>query len=126
VANTRYYRGSSRSIYCTVHEPKSVERVEFTAWITAKGYVGFAGDSTAVRDHVFVLPGGANPFLLRRAEQSYLLVDCCSVHGMMNGEIVKLCGRGNCPCKILKPDKTLAFSTRFRSTCFGYELIELD
>jgi hypothetical protein len=73
-----------------------VEQCQF--FITENGYLGMIGGgcNAKVGDHVYVLHGGATPFLLRRQEDAdssqtnrYRLKGPCYLGGYMYGEALQ-------------------------------------
>ena len=57
---------------------------------TKAGYMGICPASTAVGDQVCLLSGSQVPYILRQNDQRYQLVGECYVHGIMDGEIVRM------------------------------------
>lgn len=53
---------------------------------TEKGYIGLAGKSVEVGDHVVLVEGLETPLVLRRKGEQWKIVGDCYVHGVMNGE----------------------------------------
>lgn len=84
----------------TIHQNLSRRRL----FITEKGYMGLAPESTMVGDHVVVLRGCSIPLIFRH--ESFTGLECkwtetqgrligeCYVHGIMDGEAVQMAERG--------------------------------
>lgn len=65
-------------------------RVFFT---TSQGYMGFAAPGTKPGDHVSILGGGWTPFVLRESPgRFYTMLGESYVHGLMDGESLKVSG----------------------------------
>jgi hypothetical protein len=61
---------------------------------TKKNYLGIAAESIEKGDAVWVLAGSAVPLVLRPVEDGgWKLVGETYIHGIMNGEVVKLVGK---------------------------------
>lgn len=75
------------------HEATLVTRYRCFA-VTAKGYYVLGPEDMQEGDVVTVLHGGQTPFVLRRRgdQSGWILVGECYVHGLMNGEALKLRG----------------------------------
>ncbi|KAK1817720.1 hypothetical protein LTR12_007921 [Friedmanniomyces endolithicus] len=66
-----------------------------TFFATAEGCVGSCLDTVLPGDAIVVLYGGKVPYVLRKQVcGSYRLVGCCCLDGVMDGEAVGLCERG--------------------------------
>jgi hypothetical protein len=57
---------------------------------TARGYVGLSAGSVKAGDEMCVLFGSLVPIVLRREGRSWRVVGECYVHGIMDGEVLKL------------------------------------
>ena len=75
----------------------SVSRVStHRLFITGRGYIGLGPPGMSANDVICIIHGAVTPFLIRAevsekdTEQTYTLVGECYVHGLMNGEGLKL------------------------------------
>jgi hypothetical protein len=58
--------------------------------ITDDGYMGLVPNRTKREDHIGVILGCDVPFVLRKAEGGWKLVGECYIHGLMDGEAMRL------------------------------------
>jgi hypothetical protein len=61
---------------------------------TRNGYVGLGPGAMEADDVVAVFFGFPTPFILRRVDDYYLLVGEAYVYGIMRGEVLQMCQRG--------------------------------
>jgi hypothetical protein len=87
--------GENVSYFLPYWTPRYMSVTKF--FRTKKAYFGYSGLQIQSGDKVFVLPGAANPFLLRQKGGAYEVVDYCFVNGMMFGEMVDMHLKGHIP-----------------------------
>jgi Heterokaryon incompatibility protein (HET) len=85
---TDYLQNSDASRYRSALQHWCYFRRCFTT--SSQGYIGIGPRSLQHGDGVFVLRGGRVPFALRKiAENKYIIVGECYVHGIMHGEALQ-------------------------------------
>ena len=99
---------------------------EETRWrrflATEKGYMGLCPPHALKGDHIYLLPGGDVPFVLRPTGDEFKLVGGCYIHGIMNGEFfVELRARND-----QSFDQTdLSWLDKLGDTCLPFETAEV-
>ena len=79
------------SRHYALYRPAIMRTVSRRPYLTQKGYVGLGHEGMRVGDLVCILQGGPVPFLLRRTERGeHVLVRDTYVHGIMDGEFMKM------------------------------------
>jgi hypothetical protein len=85
-----------------IHTPEAVSRFQIGVlsgfrgrkyFVTSQGYMGIGPSFMQPGDKVCLLFGGATPYIIRSTSSSdeFLFVGECYIHGLMDGEAIKLC-----------------------------------
>jgi hypothetical protein len=62
----------------------------FSFFVSTKGYMGLTGSKAQYDDDLCIVFGGSVPFVLRKDANGYKLISDAYVHGLMNGEAIRL------------------------------------
>ena len=73
---------------------------QHTAFVTAKGYVGWGRKGFRIGDCVCVLPGCLMPVLLRKVDSQSIHLGTCYVEGLMHGEAISCVKKGTAHAEI--------------------------
>ncbi|PMD39548.1 hypothetical protein L207DRAFT_460231 [Hyaloscypha variabilis F] len=74
-------------VHAELVEGKCVYRRFF---VTERGFLGLGPGTAEVGDLVCVIFGGKTPFILRKVSDHYKLIGESYIHGLMDGEVIKL------------------------------------
>ena len=74
------------------------------AFVTSKGYIGWARRGLQKGDRVCVLPTCLMPVLLRKVDSHFIHLGVCYVEGLMNGEAISCWRDGTAPMETFDID----------------------
>ncbi|KAF2122051.1 heterokaryon incompatibility protein-domain-containing protein [Lophiotrema nucula] len=68
--------------------------ISWSLFVTQNGYIGKGSSSLIEGDEVCIIPGCRQPVIIRKAGENYEVIDAPPIHGMMDGEVMKLAQEG--------------------------------
>ncbi|PMD60902.1 uncharacterized protein K444DRAFT_628928 [Hyaloscypha bicolor E] len=120
-----YLKGEKEDVDLVIMSEMSRRRRKVI--LTSRGFFGVAPQSANVGDQLYLLPGTEFPSLLRRypkEEIEYEFVGECYIHGLMNGQGMKIAHEiVDAPCDIASDNNLSPFRLHKEETCSRLEEI---